>query len=248
MPFIDPRPLVIPKRLSVFKHAILVLSPKGGVGKTTIAVALSAMLGNENIRTSLLDLDINNPTAHIILGIDAATTKVDEDRGILPIKLLNGYLEFMSIAFFTRDRLLPLRGKEISSAVIEILSTVRWANDILVVDTPPGFSDEVMEFLKFYPKAKVLTISTIDKMSITSAKRAIKLLGEEKIEVLGVIGNMCRDLNDIDILRGELDSLGIDVIACIPWLEDLQKTYGQIENIAKMFKPYLMPIAHRLQN
>lgn len=241
--FLDPRQFIVSKKLSFFRHIIGIISPKGGVGKTTIAVALSLVLSNKYGGIALLDLDISNPTTHIILGVDIKSIRIIEDKGILPIKLLDGDIEFMSIAFFTKDRLLPLRGSEASNAIIELFSITRWGKPILVVDMPPGFLDQILEFFRLSPNLKLLIISTTDVMSILSAKRAIDILVEEGLNILGVIGNMCRDNEDKELLGKKL---GIEILSCIPWIADIQKLYGYPNNIKNLFERFLQPVLSRL--
>ncbi|MEM1526736.1 MAG: P-loop NTPase [Ignisphaera sp.] len=243
---LDPRLSIIPKRLSGFKHIVLVSSPKGGVGKTTVSVALALILSQERDRVALLDLDINNPTAHIVLGLDLSGSKVEEDKGILPLRILGKNLEFMSIALFTKDKLLPLRGKNASNAIIEILSTVRWSSTAMVVDTPPGFSDEVMEFARLYPRVKYLVISTPDILSILSAQRIVEVIFSEKHEILGVVGNMCRDKQDIEILAKNIATLNVEVLTCIPWINEVHRYYGEPKELINLFKQYLEPVVIKL--
>lgn len=238
--------MVIPKRLSGFKCIVLVSSPKGGVGKTTISVVLALALSQVCNRVALLDLDINNPTAHMVLGLDVSNIKVEEDKGILPIRILNNKLEFMSIALFTRDKLLPLRGKDATNAIIEILATVRWNSIAMVVDTPPGFSDEVMEFARLYPKAKYLIISTPDILSISSTRRIAEVIRREKQALIGIIGNMCRNEQDLGILKKNASSLGTEVLSCIPWVNNIHRYYGKPKELINLFKQHLEPIINML--
>lgn len=238
---IDPRVFLAMKRFSTFKHIIPVVSPKGGVGKTTIATLLSITLSDKFDCVSLLDLDINNPTAHIVLGIDLNTAKIEEDKGILPLKLYNSKLEFMSIALFTQNKLLPLRGREISNIVLELLSITKWSGKILVVDTPPGFSDEIMDLIRIASnKIKPIVISTPDKLSLISAKRIIEILEKENIYSF-VIGNMCSSENELKAMKNYL-ALHENIITCIPRFNEVNEMYGFIEKLRILFEPYLAKI------
>jgi len=239
---LDPRPSVLRKRLSGFSRIVPILSPKGGVGKTTFAVALALTLGQHRA-VSLLDLDINNPTAHIVLGVDAREAKIEEDKGILPVRVSGGGLEFMSIALFTRDRLLPLRGKDAVNAIIELLSTTRWSGSIMVIDTPPGFSDEVMEILRLCRGVEPVVVSTPDILSVVSTQRIVEVLREEGVRVVGIVGNMCRDRGDAEMLRKRAELLGVKMLTCVPWIEGLQKLFGDPMRLAEVFKPHVEPVA-----
>lgn len=243
---LDPRLSVIPKRLSSFKHVILVVSPKGGVGKTTVSIALALAMGRTLGATALLDLDLTNPTTHIVLGLNVEEVKVEEDKGVLPLKVPGENVELMSLAFFTKGRLLPLRGKDVVNVVRELLSITRWRSSILVVDTPPGFSDEVMEFSKLTPRAKFLVISTPDPLSIASTLRVVEHLKEEKQIILGVVGNMCRGEQDLQLIRESVSTLDIEVLTCLPWVNNIHKYYGRYNDFLTLFEKNLSTIIDKL--
>lgn len=240
---VDPRLYVIPLRLSIFKYIIPVVSPKGGVGKTTISTALSLVLAYTGEGASLLDLDLNNPTAHIVLGLDIVKTAVAEDKGVLPVRLADGRLEFMSISLFVKDRLLPLRGRDTSNAIREIFAVTRWSKPVLIIDTPPGFSDEVMELLRLCPTARPLLVTTPDGISIASVKRVLEILRDEGIEMLGVVGNMCRRLDDMVKLR---ERLGIDIATCVPYVDGIENLYGNPRELVNIFRRSLSPVVEIL--
>lgn len=243
---LDPRRFAAVKRVSMFKHVVPVLSPKGGVGKTTVAVALSLALSEGFGGAALLDLDVGNPTAHIVLGLSVDRVAFEEDMGLKPLKLLDGMLEFMSVALFTKGRLLPLRGAEASSTVVELLTITRWGKSVLVVDTPPGFSDEVMEFLRLCPRATPVIVSSPDRMAIASAKGVLEVLASEGIRVLGVVGNMCRGFQDQLALRKSFEPLGVEVLTCVPWIDGLHDLYGDLVRLKSLLSPHLLPVLRRL--
>jgi ATP-binding protein involved in chromosome partitioning len=242
----DPRLSIIPRRLSRFKQVVIVLSPKGGVGKTTVSVLLALAISKWYGKTALLDLDVTNPTTHIVLGLNIEEVGIEEDKGILPMKIPGENLEFMTIAFFTKNKLLPLRGIDIVNIVRELLSVTRWDSDILVVDSPPGFSDEILEFSKFTRKAKYLIISTPDPLSISSAQRVVELLQSEKQFIIGIVGNMCREDRDLMYLQKLSSFIGIEVLTCLPWVNEIHKHYGNYSYLFNLFGGNLLPIVNRI--
>lgn len=240
----DYRLKLIESRIGFLYLVIPVVSPKGGVGKTTISSALALLLVYRNVPTALLDLDITNPTAHIFLGIDLNSVQPYEDRGIVPPYIDRG-LEFMSIAFFSRDSVLPLRGKYVVNVIREIFAITRWRNRVLIIDMPPGFSDPMIEIIRFARKLTPLVISTCDKLSIMSSKRLLRYLKDRNIEILGIIGNMCRENDDKAIIELSQE-FSIDYLGSIKPIEDLHIAYGYPEKILQLLNNYLDKAAKKV--
>jgi ATP-binding protein involved in chromosome partitioning len=228
----DFRVPLIRERLRGFKLVVPVTSPKGGVGKTTISVGLALALARSGVQASLLDTDFTNPTTHISLGVDVEELMPEEEKGVLPVKVEEN-LEFMSIAFYSKDRALPLRGRESVDAFRELLAVTRWTGKVFVVDTPPGLSDTLLELLRLHRKVRILVASTCDKMSIVSTKRILEFLDSEKVESLGVVANMCSQPERIR------EALGIEPIASIPYHEEMPSLEGDRDRLAETLRPYL---------
>lgn len=185
----DPRLAGVKLMLQSVKHVVPVMSSKGGVGKTLISVLLSLHAARMGLRVGLLDLDITNPTAHIALGVEPSLNMISEEKGIIP-PAVHG-VKFMTIAFFTGENPIPLRGDKIDSTIKEILAVTRWGKlDILFVDTPPGTSDETLDVLSYMEKPKPVVVATPSPMTIKSVARMLKLLREEKVEKRFLIENM----------------------------------------------------------
>jgi len=220
------------------KHlrVVVVVGPKGGVGKTTIATALALLLSRRGCSVGLLDLDVTNPNMHILLGIDVASVKPSEERGLIP-PVFHG-VEFMSIAFFTRGEAAPMRGESVLNAIREILAVTVWKSNILVVDTAPGISDEVLEPLHlFKDKSCALVVTTCSKLSMESARRVLRMLMNERSRVCGIVANMCDQSQSMSALLAEIgEQLPTAFIPVIPELEDL---IGRPEQIASRLESYL---------
>ncbi len=185
----DPRLEAVSERLREVGEVIVFASSKGGVGKTLLSVTASLLLSRRGVGVGLLDLDITNPTAHLVLGVDPARVGPVEERGLVPPEVSG--VRFMSPTFFTQGRAAPLRGEYVSSAIREVLSITRWVGvDALVVDTPPGMSDELLELLTYAGRFRAMVVSTPSVLALESAARLSEVLGS-RVEAL--VLNMCSE-------------------------------------------------------
>ena len=240
---IYPRLYAARHRLAMFKLVVPIVSPKGGVGKSVIATALSLSLALKGIRVGLLDLDITNPCSHLLLGIDVEKVKPVEDRGVRPVKLSDTELEFMSIAFHSGNRTLPLRGTDIDNAIKEILSVTRWSASLLVVDTPPGFSDEVLNIITLAPTSHPIIITTPSILAIETVKRSLSILNDESVKPLGLIVNLS---HSVELCLQISQVLSLELLACIPWLTDLEKAIGKPQALRDLLEPYMTKVVEAI--
>lgn len=172
----DPRLETIPERLGGVKEVVVFTSSKGGVGKTLISALTSLLLARRGVGAGLLDLDVTNPTAHLVLGVDLGKVRPVEERGVIPPEVHG--VRFMSPAFFTMGRPTPLRGESASSAIREILLITRWVGvDVLVVDTPPGMGDELLEVLTHVRRFRAVVVTAPSTLALESAARVAEVLG-----------------------------------------------------------------------
>lgn len=186
---LDPRPSVIGDRLSAVKRIIAVTGWKGGIGKSVTASTLALLLAKRGFRTGLLDLDFAGASAHVVLGADGVFPK--EELGLEP-PLVAG-VKFMSVSFFSANKAVPLRGAEVSDAIIELLAVTRWGGlDFLIIDMPPGINDAALDVIRLLPGTEVLAVTTPSVMAHSVLERSLALYRELKVPVLGVIANMER--------------------------------------------------------
>jgi ATP-binding protein involved in chromosome partitioning len=142
----DPRPGLIGQRLESVGETIAVSSGKGGVGKSMVASTLALDLAEKGHSVGLLDLDFTSPATHVILGIEGLFP--EEDYGIIP-PLAHGF-RYMSITHFALDKPAPLRGADVSDAIIELLAITLWGDlDYLIIDMPPGLGDATLDVIRF---------------------------------------------------------------------------------------------------
>lgn len=184
----DARTSVIKKRLSKVKRVISVASGKGGVGKSLIAACLALNLSKKGYKVGLMDLDLYGPSSHIILGINDFSFP-EEDKGILPHDI-NG-IKFMSIVYFTEDKPVPLRGSDITNAIIELLAITRWEElDYLILDMPPGIGDETLDVINLIKNSEFVVVSAPSKVALGAVDKLLNILEELKLPVIGVVENL----------------------------------------------------------
>ena len=225
---VDPRLAIIDKRLSRINRIITVASGKGGVGKSMVASVLALILANRGYRVGLLDLDIYGPSSHIILGLKDEYPI--EDKGVVPPKVSN--VSFMSIVYYARDNPIPLRGGEVSDAIIELLTITRWGElDFLIVDMPPGAGDEVLDAIRFLKKGEFLVVTTPSKVALETVMRLIKLLREINVPLVGVIENM--KLIDSTFVKKKMDNEKVRYLGSIPFDYNLENSIGKPDELLK---------------
>jgi len=184
---LDPRPSVIEERLKKVKRVIAVTGWKGGIGKSVTASTLALLLAKKGLKAGLLDLDFSGASAHLILGANGLFPK--EEKGIKP-PLFAG-VKFMSVAFFSEAKAVPLRGVEVSQAIVELLAITQWGElDFLVIDMPPGINDAALDIIRHIPRTEALAVTTPSVMAHAVLARSLKLYKRLKVPMLGVIENM----------------------------------------------------------
>lgn len=178
-------------RLCRVKHKIVVLSGKGGVGKSTVAVNLAAGLMMAGHKVGLLDVDIHGPSIPTMLGLEGRTPQGNQEE-LVPLEV-NG-LKVMSAGFFlgSQDDAIIWRGPMKANAIRQFLQDVAWGDlDYLVVDSPPGTGDEplsVCQLIKNLDGAVIVT--TPQKVAAVDVRKSITFCRQLKVPVIGVIENM----------------------------------------------------------
>ena len=228
---VDPRTSVINERLKRIDRIIAVSSGKGGVGKSLVATSLALALARKGCKVGLFDLDFTSPSTHIILGGKDAQPK--EDKGIVP-PVVKG-LEYMSLVYYSADYTTPLRGADVSNALIELLSVTRWsALDFLVIDMPPGIGDAVLDLIRLVKRIEFLIVTTPSQLAFETVKKLVSLLQDLKVPIIGVVENM--KMSKAKSIRRQTETLGLKFLAEIPY--DL-KVEGAIGDEAKLLDTVL---------
>ncbi len=221
----DPRLLVISKRMEGVKAVVPAMSPKGGVGKTLIASSLALAFAERGRKVGLLDLDVTNASSHIVLGADLNESKPLEEKGVVP-PLING-VKFMTICYYSGGNPLPLRGGDVDEAIKEVLATVIWSQlDLLLIDTPPGISDEVLDVVNYISEPRPLIVTTPSKLSIASIEKLLRVLSENGVKALGVVENMV--VSEESAIKDLAGKYGVELIGRIPYDPFIEKSIGDV--------------------
>lgn len=192
----DPDVLAIARRLkTAVKHKILVLSGKGGVGKSTVAAQLSlALSANHSLDVGLLDVDVCGPSAPQMLGVSDEEVRMS-NSGWSPVYVEEN-LGVMSIGFMlpTKDDAIIWRGVRKTGLIKQFLRDVDWGElDYLIVDAPPGTSDEHISLVQMLAESNVdgaLIVTTPQEVSLIDVRKEINFCRKSGTRVLGVVENM----------------------------------------------------------
>lgn len=181
----------IVKRLSKIKHKIAVMSGKGGVGKSTVAVNLAAAFASRGYKTGIMDVDLHGPNVPLMLGVEGTGLKYSPD-GLKPVETRDG-LKVMSVGFFLHSQDVPLiwRGPAKTGVIKQFLAEVVWGDlDVLIIDNPPGTGDEPLTVLQNIPLDGVVLVTTPQSVVQEDVIKSVNMIKNLKVPVIGIIENM----------------------------------------------------------
>ncbi len=179
------------EQLQHIKHRLLVMSGKGGVGKTSVAVYLALGLAKRGYQVGLLDVDLHGPDVPRMLGIDGMF-QADEDNRMVPHRY-SDHLQVVSIEFLLHDRdeAVIWRGPLKHSFIRQAISQVNWGDlDILVIDAPPGTGDEPLSVAQTIPGAQAVVVTTPQEVSLADVRKAINFCRKVDMPIMGLVENM----------------------------------------------------------
>ncbi len=182
----------IKKRLKGFKNKILVLSGKGGVGKSTIAAYLSVGLAKKGLQVGLMDVDLHGPSIPRLLGLKGSIQSSAESKKGIPLKYLPN-MEVMSIESLLgdKDTATIWRGPLKIGVIKQFISDIDWSNlDYLVIDCPPGTGDEPLTIAQVIPDTKAIIVTTPQEISLADVRKSINFCHQVKMKILGLVENM----------------------------------------------------------
>jgi len=181
----------VQRRMCRIKHKVLVLSGKGGVGKSTVAVNMAMALALAGQRVGLLDVDVHGPSVPKMLGIEGSAVQT-QDEALLPVEV--GGVKVMSIGLLLAegDEAVIWRGPMKMGVIQQFLKDVAWGDlDFLVVDSPPGTGDEPLSACQLIEDADgAVVVTTPQEVSVADVRRCVNFCRRLNLPVLGVIENM----------------------------------------------------------
>jgi Mrp family chromosome partitioning ATPase len=214
-------------RLCGIKNKLIVMSGKGGVGKSTTAVNLAFALVEKGFKVGLLDIDLHGPSVPTMCGLAGQHPQMSEE-GIAPMEVSG--LKLMSIGFLLESsgQATIMRGPMKHGAIMQLLADVVWGElDYLLIDCPPGTGDEPLSAVQLLGKnAAAVVVTTPQDVALVDVEKSLSFCKELKLPVVGLIENMsgficphCDKVSDI-FKSGGGDKLaektGVALLAKVP--------------------------------
>ncbi|MDH5362379.1 MAG: Mrp/NBP35 family ATP-binding protein [Aigarchaeota archaeon] len=225
---VDPRLSIVNKRLAKVEKIIAVSSGKGGVGKSLLASTLALILSRRGQRVGLLDLDFTSPSTHVILNIEGL--RPEEKEGIIPPRAHR--MKYMSIIYYSGDEPTPLRGEDMSNAIIELFAITRWgALDFLVIDMPPGIGDATLDMIRLIEKIDFLIVTTPSKLAFETVNKLMRLLKDLRMPVIGIIENM--KMEESNFIREKAGEHNIPYLGEIRFDRQLEASIGDVDKLLR---------------
>ncbi len=183
------------ERMALIRHKIIVMSGKGGVGKSTVAVNLAVALTMGGKRVGLLDADMHGPSVPKLLGMERAKIRTSVDA-MLPLEYsIDGRtISVMSIGFLLADTDAPIiwRGPLKMGAIKQFLEDVSWGElDYLIIDSPPGTGDEPLSVCQLINGLDgAIIVTTPQELALVDVRKSVNFCRQLRLPVIGVIENM----------------------------------------------------------
>lgn len=217
------------RRLSNYKYRVLVISGKGGVGKSFISSMLSLALAERGRRVALFDADIYGSSAPVLLGVQGVRHYLDEEGDILPVEgPLGVKLVAVNLMLDTPYTPVVWRGPLVARAILELAARVKWGEgDYLIVDMPPGTGDVAITIAQLMPpETYAIVVTAPNALSEVVVSKAINFAKSTGLKLLGIVENMSyfkcphcgRETSIMGKSSGELlaSKYGVALLAKIP--------------------------------
>ncbi len=197
----------VAKSLGNIKNKLLVMSGKGGVGKTSTSVNLSIALANKGYQVGIIDVDLHGPDVPRMLGLQG-TPEVNQNRKLNPLRYSDN-LKAISIECFTpnKDDAIIWRGPLKFSAIKQFIGEVDWQDlDFLIIDSPPGTGDEPLTVAQTISDAKAVIVTTPQEVALADVRKSINFCKTVNMQIFGLLENMsgfsCPHCNEVINLFG----------------------------------------------
>jgi len=204
MPEPDPDALV-KATLNQITHKFMVMSGKGGVGKSSVSVNLATALATKGFHVGLMDVDIHGPDIPRMLGL-AEDLTVNQAKRIIPARY-SPKLSVVSIEALMpdKDAAIIWRGPAKHGVIRQFIGDVDWGRlDYLIIDAPPGTGDEPLTVAQLIPDARAVVVTTPQEVALADVRKSIRFCKQVNMDILGLVENMsgyvcptCGDTLDI---------------------------------------------------
>jgi len=183
---------VIKEQLKGFKNKILVMSGKGGVGKSTVAAYLAVGLAKKGFQVGLMDVDLHGPSIPRMLGLKGNIGSSLESKKGIPISYLPN-MQVISIESLLgdKDTATIWRGPLKIGVIKQFIADIEWSNsDYLIIDCPPGTGDEPLTIAQVIPDTKAIIVTTPQEISLADVRKSINFCKQVNMGILGLVENM----------------------------------------------------------
>jgi Mrp family chromosome partitioning ATPase len=177
--------------LGKIKNKLIVMSGKGGVGKTSTSVNLAIALAGKGHKVGIMDVDLHGPDVPRMLGL-SGMPELNDNKKLNPMSFSEN-LKAISIESFTpgKDDAIIWRGPLKFSAIRQFIADVDWGNlDFLVIDSPPGTGDEPLTVAQQIPDARAVIVTTPQEVALADVRKSINFCKTVNMEIFGLIENM----------------------------------------------------------
>ena len=177
--------------LAGIRHKLIVMSGKGGVGKSSVSANLAIQMANRGHQVGLLDVDIHGPSLAGIMGVQGLLD-ITPDNKVMP-KLVSDHLKVVSMQSLMQDsdQAVIWRGPAKTGVIRQFVGDVKWgALDFLIIDAPPGTGDEPLSVAQIIPEAKSIIVTTPQDVALSDVRKSINFCKVINMEILGLIENM----------------------------------------------------------
>ena len=177
--------------LTKIKHKFIIMSGKGGVGKTSVAVNLAIALAGKGYKVGLMDVDIHGPDIPRMLGFKGMLN-ISEDRKILPMSFSENLVAVsMESLMPDKDDAIIWRGPMKHSVIRQFIGDVNWGYlDYLIIDAPPGTGDEPLTVAQLINDAQAIIVTTPQEVALADVRKSINFCKTIKMKIFGLIENM----------------------------------------------------------
>lgn len=183
----------IKERLRHIRNKLMVMSGKGGVGKSSVAAYLSVAMAKRGYRVGLMDVDLHGPSIPHILGVKGDIRSSVHEGKMLPVSYLPN-MDVISIEILMgseKDSAIIWRGPLKGGVIKQFIADIEWPDlDYMIIDSPPGTGDEPLTVAQTIPDAKALIVTTPQEISLADVRKSINFCRQVKMEILGLVENM----------------------------------------------------------